>query len=228
MVSSKDGTGTVRHKRKTIENNQGCKTVKHQPASRGGRGYDLNIQHQALLLYLQGDLDHPIVNDLCNQGFFLHRRTFFWYQRRLMQHSHCHRYRATGNREPMVLEGHVKLLLRIFKAVYPTVTAAEVNALLWNAHRRFQNPTRLYHPSQITQTEQELGLTRKVCSTTAFQANTPRVLLWRQMYWHSPYPFGIADITQEDMIDVDEAKVILSTCNRKQGKGPSFQRVRTY
>ena len=38
------------------------------------------------------------------------------------------------------------------------------------------------------------------------------------MFWNLPYPYGIADIPREDLIDLDEYGAELSTADRKIGK----------
>lgn len=85
--------------------------------------------------------------------------------------------------------------------------SAEMNVYLWNVHGRCQANPRIYHPSQITRAEQEIGLSRKRIATTAQQAFTPRNLMWHRRHWTQPCPFGIADIRACDMVDMDEAVV---------------------
>jgi hypothetical protein len=85
---------------------------------------------------------------------------------------------------------------------------------------------RLYHPSQITRVKEKLGLSRKAGSTTAMQALLPRNIMKRWQYWHMNYPYGIADILREDIIDLDEAGIFLETCNRGMGKATIGKRVR--
>jgi hypothetical protein len=110
--------------------------------------------------------------------------------------------------------------------MFPEASAAEVIAFLWNSHGQFLPEPRLYHPSQITRAEQDLGISRKRSSTTARQAGTPRVQRWRSVYWHHNYPFGIADIRAEDMIDLDEAGLGLETAKRGYAKARLVSRAR--
>jgi hypothetical protein len=97
---------------------------------------------------------------------------------------------------------------------YPRINAAETNTFLYhvNGQRRF------YHPSQIYRAQQRIGLSKKRASTTEIQEalpiNQPR--LWS--YWNLPYPFGIADIVTDDLIDIDEAAVFEESANRSSGK----------
>jgi hypothetical protein len=50
------------------------------------------------------------------------------------------------------------------------------------------------------------------------QAKLPRNIMNRWQFWNTNYPYGIADIERENLIDVDEAGVFLETCNRGMGK----------
>ncbi len=95
--------------------------------------------------------------------------------------------------------------------------AAEVNAFLYqanygNIHFRF------YSPSQITKAEIRIGLYRKKGSTTAYQALLPinRQKCW--MFWNLPYPYAIADILQQDLINLDECGVEVQSGDRYWGK----------
>ena len=74
--------------------------------------------------------------------------------------------------------------------------------------------------------EDRIGLSRKVGSTTAYQAFLPINLAKREIYWTMDYPAGIADIERRDIIDVDEAGIFLKIANRKYGKVSVGSRVR--
>ena len=63
-----------------------------------------------------------------------------------------------------------------------------------------------------------IGLTRKTGSTTAYQPFLPINKQKRWMFWNLPYPLGIADIRRQDMIDLDECGIELSTADRSIGK----------
>lgn len=58
----------------------------------------------------------------------------------------------------------------------------------------------------------------KVSATTAQQAMLPINHQKRWNFWNLPYPFGIANINRDDLIDLDEAGVFVETINRKRGK----------
>ena len=74
--------------------------------------------------------------------------------------------------------------------------------------------------------EDRIGLSRKVGSTTAYQAFLPINLAKREIYWTMDYPAGITDIERRDIIDVDEAGIFLKIANRKYGKVSVGSRVR--
>ena len=65
----------------------------------------------------------------------------------------------------------------------------------------------------------------KVGSTTSKEAYKPINLLKREDYWFCNYPFGIADIPLESIIDLDEAKFKLTSQDRKYGKAATSKRV---
>ena len=148
------------------------------------------------------------------------------YVQRYRDFGHIRRFRRNGGQQRRVLAGVDLIHLALYRAIFPTATAAEVIAYLWNAHGRFLPEPRLYHPSQITRAEQTIGLTRKRNATTARQAFTLRNLIRRHIYWTQQYPYGISNIRAVDMIDVDEAVVNLVTANRLYGKAFTCRRAR--
>ena len=150
-------------------------------------------------------------------------RRYIW---RFRQYGHIRRFRHTGGRQRRVLAGIDLIHLAFYRCVYPTATAAEVIAYLWNVHGRFLPQPRFYDNSQITRAEQRIGLSRKRNATTARQAYLPRNLVRRLTYWTQVYPYGIANIRVEDMIDVDEAVINLITANRNYGKSYTCRRAR--
>ena len=80
----------------------------------------------------------------------------------------------------------------------------------------YGNPNlRFYSPSQITRAEKELGLSRKVGSTTAYRAFLPINIQKRDDYWNESYPFGMADVRIQDIIDIDEAGVFVESADQK-------------
>lgn len=129
-------------------------------------------------------------------------------------------YRPNGNRRAYVLRGVDLILLALYLQCYPHATGLEKIAFLFRATGTW------YNEGQLTKAEQRIGISRKKASTDAQQASQPRYLLQRQCFWHLPYPFGIADISCELMIDLDEAKIIIEHANRKFGKCTMQRRCR--
>ena len=128
----------------------------------------------------------------------------------------------TGNAPARNVRGEHEFLLVLFRLTYPKATADEVITFIATQ----SSDGALYSRSDITKRENELGMSRKVGSTTANQAFTPENLLKRHIFWHSPYPYGILGTARHLLIDIDEAGFWLETCNRKRGKALSFRRVR--
>ena len=61
-------------------------------------------------------------------------------------------------------------------------------------------------------------VSRKVGAVTANHAMLPRnVLKWWQ-FWNMPFPYGIANINRNDLIDINEAAIFLETVGRRYGK----------
>lgn len=46
------------------------------------------------------------------------------------------------------------------------------------------------------------------------------------MYWNLPYPYGIADIRVEDLVDLDECGLFVETAGKNIGKAFLGKRVR--
>jgi len=138
---------------------------------------------------------------------------------------HCLPCRRTGNKRATVLRDHDQILIALYRIPFPKATSAEVNAFLYRANYGDVN-FRFYTPSQITECEKRIGLTRKRGSTTAYQAYLPRNIRKRWIYWNLPYPYGIADIRRQDLIDLDECGVELSTAERGIGKAYVGKRVK--
>ena len=87
------------------------------------------------------------------------------------------------------------------------------------------NPV-LYSRQAISTREQEIGLTRKVGSTTANQAFTPHNLMRARLWWSQPYPVGVLGTPRQHMLDSDEAGLWIDKKNRTYGKSITTVRVR--
>ena len=179
------------------------------------KAYSRDFRLSALLRNASGTEDATVQN----------LRTLFLYPSRWSLHRWRHRvtregtyyeyrvqyvYRPNGNRRATVLRGHDLVLLSLYVQCFPHATALEKIAFLYRATGKWHNE------GQITKAEHRIGLSRKKSSTLAAQASEPRYVLQRQCFWHLPYPFGIADISSEEMIDMDEAKIIIQTGSQSQ------------
>lgn len=106
---------------------------------------------------------------------------------------------------------------------FPEATADEVRRYILENN---PNPT-LYSRCDITRAEQRLGFTKKVGSVTANQALSPRCIFIRHLYWTRHPPLGIFEVPLLELIDTDEAGVMLSIVNRSGGKAYNGARVRS-
>ena len=131
----------------------------------------------------------------------------------------------TGNSRATVLRGNDLVLLAIYRKIFPKSNTAEINAFI--GRMNFGNPAqRFYSTNQIKAAEDRLGLSMKVGSTTAYQAFRPVNLIRRDNYWNRNYPFGMANIRRQDIIDLDEAGIFTETADRKYGKCEIGRRVK--
>eukprot|EP00536_Pseudo-nitzschia_multiseries_P008116 jgi/Psemu1/19608/gm1.19608_g len=103
--------------------------------------------------------------------------------------------------------------------IHPKATRYECLAFLWRSYGSYLPVPQLYSLKNVSEAENVIGINRNKGSTsTANQAFTFRNLYKRFRYWTMDYPFGIADIRRDDMIDVDEAGIKLEHANKKMGK----------
>ena len=149
---------------------------------------------------------------------FPSKRTVRRYVQNINERGFLDAFKRSGNKRATVLRRLDLVLLAIYNKKFPVATAAENIAFLWNAFGRHQNPPIVYNESEICKAEQRIGLSRKKVSTTAFQAFSPQNLLRRRQFWTANYPVGIANIPRSEMIDLDEARIILKTANRRFAK----------
>lgn len=118
------------------------------------------------------------------------------------------------------LRGHESVLLALYRLAWPKATLDQVRAFI------ARRTGRLYSRADVSLRESQLGLTRKVGSTTAWQAFTPMNLYRRQQFWSAPYPVGVAGTARAALIDVDEFAVTVDKCNARRGKAGRGIRVR--
>ena len=171
-----------------------------------------------------GASHHPLLTQLRAAHLFPSLITEDRWNNLLTNLGHYRKCQHSGNRRAAVLRDHDLILLALYRIAFPKATAAEINAFLYRAN--FGSVMfRFYSPSQISEAEKRIGLSRKKGSTTAFQALLPVNRLKRWCYWNLPYPFGIADILKRDLIDLDECGMELKTAERSIGKAYVGKRV---
>ena len=196
------------------------------PSGRGrGNGYAQEFRQFVMMVRQMGASRDPIFMLLRAQRVYPSLQTEKRWEALFNRLGHYRQCRRTGNIRATVLRDHDQVLLVLYRIAFPKATAAEINAFLYRAN--YGDVTfRFYSPSQITECEKRVGLTRKRGSTTAYQAYLPRNIRKRWCYWNLPYPLGIADIRRQDMIDLDECGVELSTAERGIGKAYIGKRVK--
>jgi hypothetical protein len=132
-------------------------------------------------------------------------------------------FAPSGNSTSDVIQGEERVALAVYRTAYPEATAAEIIAFL---HNMFPNNARIYIPSQITETENDLGYSRKKTSTVANQAFRPDLVLRRDLFWSSGPPTGVFGVHRDTLADIDEFGVEIQRMNRKFGKSYISFRVR--
>lgn len=173
--------------------------------------YSQDFRLSALLRHASGTED-ATVQLLWSLFQYPSKWTIHCYRLCIIRNGTYYEYCHTGNIRAHVLRGSDLVLLAVYVQCFPHATGLEKIAFLYRATGMWHNE------GQITKAEQRIGLSRKKSSTLAVQASEPRYVFQWQIFWHLPYPFGIADISCEEMIDINEAKIILQTANRKFGK----------
>ena len=116
--------------------------------------------------------------------------------------------------------GDALVRLALYRVVHPEAPIAHARAFLFN----MDGAAPPYCPQAIIRAEHLLNLRRKASSTTCERAYWPINLHKMDMFWDWNYPFGRADISTRDMIDVDESGIKIEASNPNFGKAVSFQR----
>lgn len=193
-----------------------------RPNQRVEEAWDIQMCEVSELAQNLGEQRNPLIERFRGAGLWPQLRTERDHVHRRRRLGHLRWYRRTGNFRGTVFCGRDLVNLAYFRILYPKGRASEANVFLWNAGGR----RRFYHPSQITRAEDMIGLSRKRGSTTAEQAMLPRNVMLRWAFWNLPYPWGIADVRRQDLIDLDEAGLFVETANRSTGKARFRRRVR--
>lgn len=138
----------------------------------------------------------------------------------------CIRKKKAGGPRKTNFVGIEQLLLALIRLAYPRATADQIRTwFAMNSPRRAI--TRLCDRVTVTRAEQALGLTRKLGSTTAFQAFTPYNMMRRRLFWSRPWPLSRLGIPRADLVDIVEAGAFTKqVANQKRGKAPKNVRVR--
>ena len=136
-------------------------------------------------------------------------------------------YRMTGNKASQKMNGEARLLLILYKKIWPEAHHDEVIAFIADSSR----DKIVYSRSDISNALKDLDMTRKVASTTAHQAFTPRTLRRVNDFWSKPHPLGIVGTPRRAVIDCDEFGLVWESANRKFGhnlKGMEVRKIGKY
>ena len=98
---------------------------------------------------------------------------------------------------------------------YPKANADEIRRYIYETAT--DNPI-LFSREDITKAENDLNITTKVGSTTAYQALLPQHVFSRDCFWNLPLPLGIRGVPLDRLKDSDECGIFLQTANRRSGK----------
>ena len=189
-----------------------------------GQPYSQDFREYVMATVEAGEEFSPHNQNMRQQHLFPNYNTCRRWEILQQELGHLRSCERQGNKIATVLRGPYLILLALFRAALPKATHPEINAFLYRCN--FGNPNfRFYSHSQLSKAEKEIGMTMKRGSVTAYQAFLPVNVQKRWAYFNMAYPFGIADIRHEDMIDIDEAGFILESSNRTRGKAYSGVRV---
>ena len=201
------------------------------PSECRGNAYPPEVRQMAVQNRLNGHDASAAIVQLQQQHLYPHPSSIERFVNRQNTVGHSRPYRHTGNAHAeREIEGMDLIYLSVHRSFLPKGTYAELHAYLHVMN--LQNPTFLpYSDSQIARAQNRIHLTRKRCSTTAYQALQPRNLQWRTNYWNMNYPFGIRNINPRFVIDIDEASGSVDGANRSCGvclKGNRAREVGPY
>ena len=208
--------------------NQTFNDVQPHPST-SSHAYSDDMRALAIANRLSGADGSREIRNLQRRQLYPNRKTVDRWVRRYNTFGHARSYRRTGNhRARREIRGRNLILLSLYRTFRPTAMIAECNAFLFQMNRNNFPNYRFHSPSQIHRAESLLCLTRVRSSTSAWQVGTPRIQQWQHNYWHHPYPYGVANIASQDVIDIDEAGVHAENVNRNEGKTLIGHRCRSY
>ena len=196
-----------------------------------GNAYSQDTRHLVMFIHNhmldeEDGATREFVAVLRHQHVYPSSITVSRWERLLEGQGHLRPCRRSGNVQAYRMTGIDLVYLSLFRVAYPKATIAEINAFLYRCN--LGNPFfTFYSQSQISKSESLIGLSRKVGSTTAYQAYYPVNLQKRWEYWNYAFPLGIADIRRSNIIDLDECGINMEvSANRKYGKAYTGIRVK--
>jgi len=142
------------------------------------------------------------------------RSSPFGWQVHLFPH-HC-----TLNHARTQIVGTDLIDLVVFFFAHPSATIDEITAYLYNEEGD------MYSSQQNSKHLKELGITKKIASVEAYQAQAEAVQRRVYCFWNRAPPLGIFQVPRRMLIDVDEFGVTIERCNRKKGWALKLFRVR--
>ena len=126
-----------------------------------------------------------------------------------LQNTHGHARQCTT--------AHLSFVTVIFSSSLYNASASKTNAFLFRTNYGNLN-FRFFAASQISEAEECIGLTKKRGNITLYQAllhvNTGKYMI----FWNLSYPYGIADIRMQYLIDLDECGIELQAASHSIGK----------
>ena len=144
------------------------RSVAPDPGRGGARGYDEHFRRNQIALHNQGQ--HQLLTA---------SRSSLWRWRS----NGIQRRKFDGNVAATTLrDNEDQLLLVLCRLAHPKAKADEIIAFI----ARNNSTGYIYSRVEITRAEKRLGFTRKVGSTTAWQALTPANVHRRQNFWTIP------------------------------------------
>ena len=150
--------------------------VNPDPSRGGARGYDVHFRDYQLEQHANGE---EVKASL---------RSIQRWKKRIIPHE------MTGNVRENAIPGRYILEVALYRAIWPKATADEVRAHVF----RTVEPAKVLSRRQVHTIESEnLGLTSKRGSTTAFNAFLPINLNKRHLFWTTLYdwPFPSIHVT---------------------------------
>lgn len=175
------------------------------PSKGGSRGYPVSTRQQLLALEADG-VELP-----ARLRSSIHR----WKQRLIP-------FVMTGNKASQKMDGESRLILVFFKKVWPEASIDETIAFIADSSESGE----VYSRSAINGALKDLDFTRKVASTTAYQAFTPLNRRKYEEFWTMPHPLGVLGTPRVRLIDIDEFGIVWDNVNRNFGHELKGVRVR--